>query len=412
MAGGWKFGKSIVSAGGRRWLIGGAVLLAVAGAVVLGQRAGVFARFWHGPDAQATQAAESEHDDSWTFLASFLAIMFLLAACGMIWSVFQKEKQEEASDRPPSSGEPRPIRWGRIWVELVREFCVGLFVAVFVAGLFESVMHAQATRAHNQQMAEIHKKHEQQMDAIAQNVFPNIFGYEIDKGVIDEVYKSVFRAGLLRKDMCVTYEFRSRAPNEKPTDSGERRLQIRITVSYHIQNRGSDPIDHRIEPYFQELLPLGDTEAKFTAFEVDDEEGKPVASAAELPLTVRRARYANLEERARTLDKPRLVRILPARTVTVRYAYETLRRFTDMAILVTHLPADSLTMKAVLCGDGVSDLEFAPDASHRQKPVLVSVRNKDDQCGYYEWKIEKPILPYQGIILHWYQKSAGAKSEP
>jgi hypothetical protein len=51
-------------------------------------------------------------------------------------------------------------------------------------------------------------------------------------------------------------------------------------------------------------------------------------------------------------------------------------------------------------------LEFAVDQSHRLS-LEPFTETGADGATIYGWKLEKPILPHQGIILYWRPKPVG-----
>jgi hypothetical protein len=244
---------------------------------------------------------------------------------------------------------------------------------------------------------------------------------------MDEVYNSVFSAKLVRESQMVNFQFCS--ANEKAG-----LLVLRTSVTYRLKNLSSEEAKHQLQPYFVNVSTSPELKDQFTDLVISyptdgkkkpvslnrglidkclfkdtpakDNDGAQSSKTAEICgddgkcLATIKVDGDGFRQHLR-LKEP--LTIPPGQEVEVTYAYERVKRFSDMVVVVTTQPVKTFTVSAVLCDASVAGLVLEADAAHRLGPQIVSLVDKGNR--HTEWRFPTAVLPGQGFELHWYPKN-------
>jgi hypothetical protein len=342
------------------------------------------------------------------------------------------------------------------WVHLfAHEIGIALFVAGMVTVLFELTLHVgeEEERAKEQKLME-------------ENVFQAVFGQSIDRSIIKEVVDGVLQQPLLREDLNVDFHFccvdkskkylqlhvtvtyRIRNLTQKTIYLPEAPQEVVDAEAKNAQARALSPTRNDIRHFFQNIDAGGVQTDAFLAFKVTDDNlkkklnltdkmlsdalaeakkrvtpnaGSPPQGAPNIESShgVRVVTAGGEEDgftgaagndeftylfgpRRQQINIKKKMEIEPAHALLISYSYQVTRRHSDLMVFHTTQPTTSFQF-TVSKGDGVPDLRFDVDSTHRRRLIQVSPGEQKVGVGEtYKFQIPAGVLPGQGIELYWY----------
>jgi len=98
----------------------------------------------------------------------------------------------------------------------------------------------------------------------------------------------------------------------------------------------------------------------------------------------------------------RPLKVEPEQMLVISYSYQVTRRYSDLITFQTPYPTRQFSFR-VTKGEGVADLYFEVDSSHRLVPIRTSPGDQQLRSGEtYKYELPAAVLPGQGIELYWY----------
>jgi len=275
------------------------------------------------------------------------------------------------------------------------ELGIALITSCIIAGTVELFMRKGEERAH--------AKHRQE---IAQNVFRALFGTAISDKLVNEMYAALFVPKFVREEIEIRYKF-ERLGDEPALPQDARKLRIHQVITYLARNVVDKPVSHPSSP--REDILVYDAENEDTPFKdflmeiVGRGGSKNTADTICLDTPAKLLAATTRQGMRYTLKRQTLEDIRPGEAVRAVLAIDKICRFADTDTWVTSTPAEGLTIKVEVAKDLAPVLEFCVDQAHRQKMIQIPESERTNQSTY-EWRLDSPILPYQGVMLRWRPK--------
>jgi hypothetical protein len=316
-----------------------------------------------------------------------------------------------------------------LWCHIVRDLGIACVVGAGTVVSFEGSLRYFE-----------HVERDEQRTLMAKDVFRYTFGYNLEKGLMEEVQADAIAPKLVRERWLVEYQFHE-------ADEKRGLLKLLTTVMYQLRNRSGDEVPYPLNHYFHSICPTAQSNDQFMSIEIEspDPAAKPpcadqdmlcactaysVDKENEVAQAFGRRQLHGPRETANVVDSKgketgiRLVRykngsqhgiqtiepiIIPPRgTVKIRYSYEQTKRYADMTTMITVHPAMKLEVCVHIADPKLAKLRLEADSAHRLDPEKVPVLNKKDRCA--RWELNSALLPGQGVELYWYPEEVLARN--
>ena len=222
---------------------------------------------------------------------------------------------------------------------------------------------------------------------ISRNVFQALFDRELSQEMIAEMYRGVFISKFMRKNLEVTYEF---SPGDDPLDE----LTVKRKVSFEDENIADVDVRHSFQPY--EYLDYSVT-SETNPFESCQVAGKPLDVK---PTSQDADGFVTLATKS--------TEVAAGGKVAIDYSVVKKRRTADTETWTTRFAATGLRIRVVVNDDDLfRKLKFTATLAHRAelKKEIGSATARE-----HVWTINRSILPYRGLMLHWRLAQAPAGS--
>lgn len=273
---------------------------------------------------------------------------------------------------------------------VVLEFGIGLVVGAIVAVTIESYMRGK-------QKIEDTKREKQ----IASNIFMALFRTALPDDLVHEMYQMLFTRKFIRQDLLIAIHLRPLTAEEQNICKVQDALVLTQTVTYKAKNISDSSACYRVQPQEYVLFPHPTLEHPYKSFSVSYGSEK-ISLDSEACFRGLVTNPGNgiwyYLEKAPKIDVPE------GAEATVVSTIEMICRETDIKTWLTYYPAECLTLTVDLADSLHDQLEFAVDQSHRLQLEPYTSRTSDGRT-IYGWKLDKPILPHQGIVLYWRPKT-------
>ena len=290
-----------------------------------------------------------------------------------------------------------PIGIGMIWASeyigpsyekirsVVLELGIGFVVGAIVAVTIESYMRRK------QGIEDRARK--RKMEA---NIFLALFRTALPDDLVHEMYQMLFTRRFVRQKLKIEMMLRPLTQEEQMGCSVPDALVLTQTVTYDAKNISDGQASHHVSPQEYTLIPHPTRTYPFTMFSASCPGLKPVIlnSPEDFACCV-----TNPDKGIWHYLKAPKVEVPENGVVTVVSTVELICRKTDIKTWLTYYPAEHLKLTVSLHKELQGQLEFAVDQSHRLS--LEPFTETGPEGTMYGWKLEKPILPHQGIVLYW-----------
>jgi hypothetical protein len=275
---------------------------------------------------------------------------------------------------------------------VVLELGIGFVVGAIVAATIESYMRSK------QKIADT--KREREMES---NIFMALFRTALPDDLVHEMYQMLFTRRFIRQKLEIAIMLRPVTPDEQKTCSVPDALVLTQTVTYEAKNISDGLASHHVSPQEYALIPHPTLNHPFKTFTASCPGVSPVNldTAASF-----KGRVTNPDEGIWHYLEAPTIEVPKDRVVTVISTIELICRKIDIKTWLTYYPAERLRLTVSLDKALQGQLEFAVDQSHRLSLEPFTETGADGST-IYGWKLEKPILPHQGIILYWRPKPGG-----
>ncbi|HKP86664.1 MAG TPA: hypothetical protein VJZ26_11240 [Blastocatellia bacterium] len=286
---------------------------------------------------------------------------------------------------------------------LLRDIGISGLVGFLLAMTFERLSEYEAKRLAEEEREaiteEFRKVTEEEREAIKKDVFYYVLGYDIPQKIRDEISTQVLKSLYIRENLVMDFGLEV----IKAPDTGESYMRTVCKMSYDIKNLTKERQVFRLNPSV-DMAPVASLagETKFISLS---------ASGCENPcsFTEEQLRGMTAENEVEIyLKLDREIIVLPGRVTSVEVKYQTvrfLRRGHLDFVFTTHTCDLDLTVR-------IHNPDVKIIASAFAENILKKTTKYDESFGYYNWKIDRPLLAYQGINVTWIMKEAASPANP
>jgi hypothetical protein len=234
-------------------------------------------------------------------------------------------------------------------------------------------------------------------EKIRRNVFEALFETAIPREFVKEMYKSLFEPRFLREHLEIRFEFRP-LQDGNPATSKDL-LILKQIVSFHARNITDTPADHTVIAREYMLIEHPMFKTPFTEFRI---------KGSDKTIHLKKADIQSQEEKPDPFWHrigPLVVKVGPNDAAEVCVVVEKICRTADTKTWITRHAAKNLRIVVAVDDLELYDhLEFTVDQSHRLDLAKTDSSQVVSQ-RIHEWLLTSPVLPFQGIILHWRPKA-------
>jgi hypothetical protein len=279
---------------------------------------------------------------------------------------------------------------------LLLEIGIAFITGCVIAGTVEVFMRNRGERTQEQYKIEI-----------AESVFKALFRTAIPEELVSEMYLALFVPKFVREEIEIRYRFEPlKVQPGLPLDA--RKLRVHQEISFQALNVTDTTVNHTSAP--REDILIADPDNVETPFKeflmeivgADNSSGRQKIHLQE-PAELREA--TTRDGMRYQLKTQTLYSVRPRQSVRVLLAIDKICRYADTDTWVTSYSAKGLRLSVEVAGNPRPDLEFWVDQSHRQKLIRVPQSERKNGLSQ-EWRLNFPILPYQGVMLRWRPKTS------
>lgn len=329
---------------------------------------------------EATRAGENGSAFAGLWLPSLLllciGIIFILLACIPMWGKAQGWEVLHS-----------------LVLELGLGFVVGFFISVTIEFYMRNRKRIEDQRA---------------LDEIKENIFLHLFRTALPPELVTEMYRALLVPKFVREDLQVKFTFRPLSEDQKKKVRDESMLIVQRVVAFRARNMTDMLVDHSVEPMETVLIDHPDAKSPFKEFLMKGSfDAIHLKTDEEIENAIKKHRDEMRSNKGNDYDQKvsEVWRSLGKQTVKVRskdYAEvclvtEEVCRCADTKTWNSKYAAKSLRLIVVVMDTHLHDkLEFTVDQSHRQE-----LRLTDSSSDAKTWVLDYPVLPDQGIMVHW-----------
>lgn len=264
-----------------------------------------------------------------------------------------------------------------------------LGTALLVAGILAAtVQYVEKKRDQRRFRAE--------RENIKRDVFEHVFGARLPPGTVAELAKQILEAKFIRKNFRCCYKL------ERIDDQGEKFMKVYATFTYDIENRTPDKQSFTFQTAIENapVERLND-HVKFTSVRVIGCE-KPVEldTPGKIADNVKR----DIRHNHQVIQEDILISGYGSASAVVKF--DSVKAFEGgVSFLLHHL----LTVGFYVKVDALPEVEVSADAYF---PTELRKGPEDhERSNTYNWVLDDPILPNQGVYVTWKSKE-NVNSEP
>jgi hypothetical protein len=276
---------------------------------------------------------------------------------------------------------------GVIWREMLGHLLTEVGIAGFVGFILALTFEKLSAE-------EFRKLASDERDAIKQDVFHYVFGHSIPQEIMSIIDKQILKTPLVRRNLRVEYVL------EAVEAPGGATKYVRATreLNYEVENLSGQPCRLPVTSAVDVApIPELQDDAKFLYVRAEGC-AQPFECGDESELRGMQ-RVSRIEKCISFEDK---VVVLPDRPTSVTVRTQSVKHYDGGGvyfILNTH--TCDLDLTVIVPGkdmevEAAATTENELTATHRHKP----------QLGFYNWKLERPLLAYQGVDVRWFPKGS------
>jgi hypothetical protein len=350
-----------------------------------------------------------------TLIFLFAGIILILSAITLMpdEAVVDRERAERAPAAsaggilPVVKSTAAKVLTREFWHLLCLELGLGLVVGCVISLTIEAYMRSQKEQEDREREEEIRK-----------DVFVALFETALSKELVNEMQAALISPGFVRRHLEITISLRALTPEEDEPSSqmqagppaGEL-LVLQQRVQFRAQNTTNKIAQYQSDP--REYMVIKHPEFPIPFKEYRMSCGKQVQHLSGQAIVDAERKNRRPEDGGIWYRLgPMTVEVRPKEEVAVSSVVERVCRYADTKTFRTTQPAMGIVLTVVLEDRALYDrLEFAVDQAHR-KPLVPCASSKLKTPMTYQWELRSPLLPSQGVILHWRPKSAGSSARP
>jgi hypothetical protein len=276
-----------------------------------------------------------------------------------------------------------------LFAQLATEMGIALTIGVILALTIERLS-----------AIEFRRLAQEERDALKRNVFYYVYGRALPEAIRDEIDAQILKSNFLRSGLLLKFLL---STVEDP-NTGETFIQSKCLVRYNVVNITNQPqvFPIRSSSHKSPIASLADR-TKFLHFR---------AAGVESPIDLDEEALSSMRSVGETdiSLRPEITVPIPARReASVALEYQAIRTLSGGHILFalsTH--ACDLELLVQVPGREVTVLA----AANAHNNPLMPTDAHEPSSGYYNWKIGRPLLPYQSIYVTWTPNSAANSPPP
>jgi len=274
-----------------------------------------------------------------------------------------------------------------------KELFAHTITEVGIAGFIAFLLAATVERLSSHEILTLTHEHGRQ---VSQDVFKYVFGYDVSPEIRRVIYEDILQIPLLRKNSAVKVTL-DILPLSAPSN---RCVRVKREYSYAVQNLTSKTRQHTI------YLPPGKLKIADPTSESKHLSVIVTGSGNDIRLTEEELKRRQDE---RGLGEPIPIDIQikndePAK-VTIETQWERFLEGGHMHFIVnTHTIGLDLFVE-------VPKNDLVVGAECFESNVLMDM-SEGLEPGNYHWRMDKPLLPYQGLYVTWAKRDGPAKPCP
>ena len=269
----------------------------------------------------------------------------------------------------------------QFWSHVSRDVGISGLVGFFLAMTFERFSGEEFKRLTKEDR-----------DAIKQDVFYYVLGYDLPSRLRNEISTQIVKSPFLRQDFVMDVELQI----IKDTVTGRTYMKTICKLSYSVVNLRPTLEKWKFSP-FVDMAPVASLahETKFTKLKIEGAQ-KPVDLDEQ---TLQKPEYKGGDETVVQLMLPEPVNVLPETSAKVEINYQTVR-FLESGHFHYVLNHHALDFELIvrLSGSNIPAIKIFAEADPAR---LVPTRQHHPENHFYDWKIVRPLLPYQTINVKW-----------
>jgi len=245
-----------------------------------------------------------------------------------------------------------------------------------------------------------------QIDAFKKDSFASLYGWTIPKKILYEVESQIFKNVLIRDKCCIEYLLRE-IPDEYKTQIDEtcdivteKRIIVDIILKYELRNIKTTPITHQIKCFLEkEDAPQFNRVIKV------------ITISDNLPSTYEEEdvkRFLDTSDEINNIYAFNEIELPPEKSISVEIHYRMIRAYNHTReVYFSILPSMGLEID-VKCN--VPNLLILAELISPHYSDLKEIPCSDKGGAYCiekKWIVNKPLLPYQGLMLWWHKTDKG-----
>jgi hypothetical protein len=293
--------------------------------------------------------------------------------------------------RPDRTNSSSNAQSREFFHQLLLELGLACIVGAIVSITIEAYMRDQKKKEDRIYEERIHK-----------NIFEALFETALPSELVAEMYKSLFVPKFIREQLEINFTFRHLTDEEKQAAPGDDLLVIQQTVKFNARNTTGRSVTHSVAAREYMLIDHPSFKAPFKEFRMKGStEGDTVHLAGD---TLASLVIKPTEDKTWYDLSRQSVTVHPNEYAHTCSVVEKVCRYEDTKTWITKYAASGLKLTVTLLAKDLYEaLIFSVDQSHREELKKADSSAVKSPMSY-QWDLNHPILPYQGIMLHWRKK--------
>jgi hypothetical protein len=276
----------------------------------------------------------------------------------------------------------------QFWSALLTELGTALVVAGILAA---TVQYVEKKRDQRRFRAE--------RETIKKDVFEHVFGYRLPSGTVEELTNQILWAKFIRKNFRCCYKL------ERVDDHGEKFMKVSATFTYDIENRTPETQTFDFQTAIENapVERLND-HVKFTSVRVLGCEGTPLE--LDTPEKIAAKVRTDIRHNHQVIQEDISISGYGYASAVVKF--DSVKAFEGGVSFLLHR---LLTVGFYVKVDAPPEVEVSADGYFLTK--LKKGPEYDKRSNTYNWVLDQPILPFQGVYVTWKTKGmVPASSSP
>lgn len=275
---------------------------------------------------------------------------------------------------------------------IVEELGIAVMIAIVLALTIEHQSRKREERRQEADRQRDEERREAEREEIKKNVFDHVLGYRLPEGIFAELDNQILNAWFIRSEFSVLYRL-------SVLETDPRFLKIDGTLSYNIVN-----LTPEIRPYTFttsiEKAPIEELDelVKFKSVRV-------TGCATPLVLDTEESLEKEVDHETRPNHKviSKSIEIMPKVNALAVINFDVLRILQGGSSFIL-TPVQTLGFELIV--HAPKNVDVLATAYLRE--TFEKGKFHSPSSGTFHWKLNRPMLPYQGVYLTWKSKAVPA----